>query len=166
MKVVSNTSPISNLARVGQLELMQQLYGMILIPTAVHEELLDARAGETVVTVVQSAAWLQIQPVQDQELVSALRNRVNLGEAEAIALAVEVKASRLLIDERLGRQSATDLGLRITGVLGILLAAKRQNLITVVKPIMDDLRLQASFRISSQLYSEVLNAAGEEIGQP
>jgi len=161
VKIVSNTSPISNLAKVGQLELMQRLYGMILIPTAVYEELLDERAGETVITAVQSAIWLEVQPVQNQELVSELRNRVNLGEAEAIALAVEVEATRLLIDERLGRQSATDLGLKLTGVLGILLSAKRQNLIMAVKPIMDNLMLQASFRISSKLYVDVLNTAGE-----
>lgn len=122
---------------------------------------MDERAGETVITAVQSATWLEIKPVQNQELVNELRNRVNVGEAEAIALAVEIQANRLIIDERLGRQAATDLGLRITGILGVLLIAKRQNLITAVKPIMDDLRTQASFRISSQLYTDVLNAADE-----
>lgn len=86
---------------------------------------------------------------------------MDLGEAEAIALAVEVEAARLLIDERSGRQAATDLGLRITGVLGILLSAKRQSLIMAVKPIMDNLMLQSSFRITSQLYADVLDAAGE-----
>ncbi|UBF26191.1 DUF3368 domain-containing protein [Kovacikia minuta CCNUW1] len=122
MTIVSNTSPISNLAKVGQLDLVQQIYRVILIPSAVYEELLDERAGETVITAVQSAVWLEIHSVQNQELVNQLRDRVNVGEAEAIALAVEVKAARLLIDERLGRQAATDLGLRITGVLGILLS--------------------------------------------
>ncbi len=161
MIVVSNTSPISNLAKVGQLNLIQQLYGTILIPRAVHEELLDERAGETVTTAVQSATWLEIQSVQDQELVNELRSRVNVGEAEAIALAVEVEATRLIIDERLGRQAASDLGVKITGVLGILLLAKHQKLIVVVKPIMDDLTAQANFRISSQLYADVLNAADE-----
>jgi uncharacterized protein len=161
MTIASNTSPISNLAKIGQLNLMQQIYGKILIPTAVYEELMDERAGETVITAVQSATWLEIKPVQNQELVNELRNRVNVGEAEAIALAVEIQANRLIIDERLGRQAATDLGLRITGILGVLLIAKRQNLITAVKPIMDDLRTQASFRISSQLYTDVLNAADE-----
>ncbi|MGV0027206.1 DUF3368 domain-containing protein [Phormidesmis priestleyi] len=161
MKIVSNTSPISNLAQVGQLELIPQLYKRILIPTAVYEELLDERAGETVITAVRSAIWLEVQPVQNPSLVRKLRNRVNLGEAEAIALAVEVEAARLLIDERLGRQAAMGLGLKITGVLGILLSAKRQNLILAVKPIMNDLMLQASFRISSQLYVDVLNTAGE-----
>ena len=140
---------------------MQQLFGTILIPVAVYEELLDERAGETVITAVQAATWIEIQPIQNQKLVIELRNRVNVGEAEAIALAIEVEATRLLIDERLGRQAATDLGLRITGVLGILLAAKRQELITAVKPVLDDLVTQAGFRISSQLYVNVSNVAGE-----
>jgi hypothetical protein len=118
---------------------MYQLYGVILIPNAVYDELLDERAGETVITAVQSADWLEIHSVQNQKLVNQLSDRVNVGEAEAIALAVEVKAARLLIDERLGRQAATDLGLKNTGVLGILLSAKRRNLIAEVKPIMDDL---------------------------
>lgn len=161
MSIVSNTSPISNLAKVGQLNLMQTIYGRILIPCAVHEELLDERAGETVIAAVQSATWIEIQSVQNQQLVNELRTRINIGEAEAIALAVEAKATRLLIDERLGRQVATDLGLRITGVLGILLLAKRQKLITAVKPIINDLVIQANFRISSQLYADVLNVAGE-----
>lgn len=161
MIIVSNTSPISNLAKVGQLSLMQKIYGRIMIPCAVHEELLDERAGETVVTAVQSATWLEIRSVQNQQLVDELRTRVNVGEAEAIALAVEVEATRLLIDERLGRQAAKDLGLKITGVLGILLLAKRQNSIMVVKPIMDDLITQANFRISSQLYADVLDEADE-----
>jgi uncharacterized protein len=161
VRIVSNTSPISNLSKVGQLELMQKLYGTILIPTAVYEELLDERAGETVIATVKSADWLEIQPVQNQDLVRELQNRVNVGEAEAIALAVEVEATRLVIDERLGRQSATDCGLKIIGVLGILLSAKRQNLIVAVKPIMDALIEQASFRISSQLYTDVLKTAAE-----
>lgn len=163
MTIVSNTSPISNLAQVGQLNLLQQLYGVILIPEAVYEELLDEKAGETVITAVQSAHWLEIRAVQNQELAGELRDRINIGEAEAIALAVEVEATRLLIDERLGRQAAIDMGLKITGVLGILLIAKRRSLILEVKPIMDDLTNQANFRISNQLYLDVLNTAGESI---
>lgn len=161
MVTVSNTSPISNLAKVGQLNLMQQVYGTILIPTAVYEELLDKRAGETINSAIQAAIWIETKPVENQALVSQLRNRVNVGETEAIALAIAVQADRLLIDERLGRQAANNLGLRITGVLGILLIAKRQNLITAIKPIVDSLITEASFRIRSQLYANVLSAAGE-----
>ncbi|TVQ58320.1 MAG: DUF3368 domain-containing protein [Spirulina sp. DLM2.Bin59] len=161
MIIVSNTSPISNLASVGQLSLLQEIYGTILIPSAVREELLDERAGETVITAVQAATWLEVHSVQNQKLVAELITRINIGEAEAIALAVEVGARRLLIDERLGRQSAKNVGLKITGVLGILLFAKRLNLISAVQPIMNDLTTQANFRISSQLYADILSEANE-----
>ena len=161
MTIVSNTSPISNLAKVRHLNLLEQLYGTVLIPTAVYQELVDERAGETVIRAVQSATWLLRQQVQNRELVNVLRNFLNLGEAEAIALALEVNATRLLIDERLGRQVAVERGLKITGLFGILLIAKQQGLITAVKPVMDDLIAQANFRVSSQLYADVLRAVSE-----
>ena len=161
MTIVSNTSPISNLAKIGQINLLQKLYDTILIPTAVYDELLDRRAGETIIKAVQSANWLEIQVVQNQKLVGELRNILNVGEAEAIALAIEVSATRLLIDERLGREAAVVRGLRITGVFGILLTAKQQGLITAVKPAIDDLIAQANFRVSSQLYTNILEAANE-----
>ena len=161
MTIVSNTSPISNLAQVGQIDLLEKLYETVLIPSAVYDELLDERAGETVIKAVQSATWLEVQMGQNQKLVGELRNLLNLGEAEAIALAIEVNATRLLIDERLGRQAAAVRGLRITGVFGVLLSAKQQGLITAVKPVVDDLIAQANFRVSSQLYTNVLEAANE-----
>ena len=163
MTIVSNTSPISNLAQVSHIDLLQKFYKTVLIPTVVYDELLDSRAGEKIIKAVQSASWLEVQLVQNQKLVGELRNILNLGEAEAIALAVEVNATRLLIDERLGRQEASVRGLRITGVFGILLTAKQQGLITAVKPVVDDLIAQANFRVSSQLYTNVLEAANEQI---
>lgn len=60
------------------------------------QELLDERAGNTVITAVQSATWLQVREVHNQELVKVLRNFLNLGEAEVIALAIEINATRLL----------------------------------------------------------------------
>ena len=94
---------------------------------------------------------------------ACLRNEYNLdiGEAEAIALALELKADELLIDERLGRREAVRLGLSITVVLGVLLIAKNRGLIAKVKPIMESLISQANFRISHQLYEEVLQTANE-----
>ena len=161
MIIVSNTSPISNLAKVGHLNLLQQLYETVLIPSAVYEELLDEGAGEIVIRAVKAAMWLKIQPLQNPTVAIELIKLINLGEAEAIALALEVNATRLLIDERLGRKVAIEQGLRITGVLGVLLSAKKQGLIPVVKPVMNDLIAQANFRVSSQLYAEVLRAANE-----
>ena len=141
--------------------LLQQIYGKIIIPTAVYYELTAEGAGELVATAVQTATWIETQPVANRILVTRLLNQLNEGEAEAIALAVELNADQLLIDERLGRREAASLGLRITGVLGFLLVAKRRTLIPAVKPVMDDLIAQAVFRISEQLYADILQGAVE-----
>jgi len=87
---------------------------------------------------------------------------LDFGEANAIVLALELQATQLLIDERLGRLEAKRQGLRITGILGVLLAAKSRTLLPEVRPVMDNLIQQANFRISPQLYGEVLQLAGEQ----
>jgi len=79
----------------------------------------------------------------------------------AIALALEVQADELLIDERLGRRQAIRLGLSITGLLGILLVAKHRQFIVEVRPIIDCLIEEANFRVSEALYAEILATAGE-----
>jgi uncharacterized protein len=87
--------------------------------------------------------------------------RLDPGEANAVVLAIELKATQLLIDERLGRIEAKRQGLRITGILGVLLAAKRRGLIPIIRPILDRLIDEANFRISDRLYNETLTLAEE-----
>lgn len=163
MIVVSDTSPLSSLAIVGQLSLLQQLYGKVIIPTAVASELANTEPEDSRVTAVLSSTWIETQSVTNRTLVEMLQNegKLDLGESEAIALSVELNVDELLIDERLGRREAKRLGLPIIGVLGVLVVAKGRGLISAVKPIMDDLILQAGFRVSNRLYAEVLQAASE-----
>jgi predicted nucleic acid-binding protein len=160
MIVVSNTSPISNLAAIGHLELLQQLYGNIIIPPAVYQELINSGDAEPATLAVQTLDWIQTQPVSDRVLLKTLQTNLDPGEAEAITLAVEINAERLIIDERRGRNEAIQLGLQVTGILGIALAAKQEGLIPLVQPILDDLRAN-TFWIRDALYAEVLRLAGE-----
>lgn len=160
MIIVSNTSPLNNLAAIGQLDLLQQLYNRVIIPNAVYRELLDAGTTDPAVLAVQSYDWIQIQPVTDRSLLQTLQTKLDAGEAEAIALAVELKADRLIIDERRGRHEAIELGLQVTGLLGILLAAKQRGIVPRVKPLLDDL-ISQGFWVREQLYAEVLQFAGE-----
>lgn len=126
MIVVSDTSPLSNLAIVGCLSILQQIYNKVIIPQGVAEELINASDEEHIIAGVLSLDWIEVIPATNLELISELRNNSNLdrGEAEAIALAIELNADELLIDERLGRREATRLGLPITGVLGILFSCQ------------------------------------------
>ncbi len=161
MIVVSDTSPITNLASVGHLELLQQLYGQIVIPPAVYREL--TTAGETIpgYKEVQTFDWITVQPVNDSEFVASLLDQLDEGEAEAIALPVEQQADWLLIDEELGRQFAETYQIRFTGILGVLIEAKHRGLIPQVKVVLDDLITNAEFWVSERLYRHVLQTVGE-----
>lgn len=115
MKVVSNTSPLINLAWVGQLELLHELYGVIDIPEAVWHEIVVQGAGQPGAKEVNSADWINTRAVDNKLLVLALHQELDAGEAEAIALAIEQNAGLLLMDERLGRETARYFGLNYTG---------------------------------------------------
>jgi len=161
MIIVSNTSPISNLIIIGEIALLQQIYPKILIPPSVHSELTRLPILQTTMISLLEAGWLEIQAPTNLQLLDILNQALDPGEAEAIALAVELSANRLLIDERLGRSVAASYGLKLRGLLGILIYAKQQELIPVLKPILDCLINQAGFRVSQTLYDRVLQEVRE-----
>ncbi|QLE49997.1 DUF3368 domain-containing protein [Nostoc sp. C057] len=161
MIIVSDTSPINNLAAINHLHLLQQLYGTVLIPEAVYRELTDPNFPVAGAIEVQTFIWIQTRPVQDRTLVEALSNELDIGEAEAIALALETKADQVLIDERRGRLVAGRLNLGYIGILGILVEAKSQRLISAVKPLLDALINQAGFWVAEPLYKRVLQLVDE-----
>jgi predicted nucleic acid-binding protein len=159
--IVSDTSPINNLAAINQLHLLHQLYGTVLIPEAVYRELTDPKFPVAGATEVQTFEWIQTRAVSDRTLVEALSNELDVGEAEAIALAVEIQAEQVLIDERRGRLVASRLNLRYTGILGILVEAKNKGLIAEVKSLLDALINEAGFWVTESLYNSVLQLVNE-----
>lgn len=160
MPVVSNTSPILNLAIIDQLELLRQQFGYVQIPPAVLDELKidEARPGSQLIQAAIADNWIQVQPVSNLSLVGLLSQTLDGGEAEAIALALEVAADRMLLDERDGRKAAKTLGLQVTGVLGILLRAKQSGELSSIRPAIEALIQKAGFRIAPELLAKVLRA--------
>jgi len=151
--VVSDTSPITSLAKIRRLDLLRTLYHSITIPTAVDSEL---RRGQIVLP-----DWIQVQSAADRAVVAQLEADLDPGEAEALAVALELGADLVLIDEKRGRDVAHRLGLRFVGLLGVVLDAKRQGHLRAVRPLLDELAAEAGFWIRDDLRREILEAAGE-----
>lgn len=160
MIVVSDTSPITNLTAIGQLLLLKHLYGTVVLPEAVYTELTRPPIS-TGGAEAKKYDWIRVRSVSSRSLEKLAKYKLDAGETEAIALAFELEGSKLLIDERLGRNAAEELGLKFTGVLGILLQAKGQGLVTEIQPLLDELRESVGFYIAEPLYSQVLKAAQE-----
>ena len=161
MIVISDSSVLINLAWIKQLELLPQLYGQVIVPTAVWQEVVEEGAGKPGAEELKTADWLQVQEPENKPLVHSLRQDLDAGEAEAIALAIEQNADLLLMDERIGRAAAQHFNLPIIGLIGILITAKQKKMLPELKSSLDSLRQQAGFYISEPLYQRVLRDADE-----
>ena len=119
MIIVADTSPINYLVLIKEIEVLPRLYGKIVIPEAVREELLRPEAPEIVrIWTAQAPAWLETRTpasVADSSLA-----RLDAGERDAIMLAAELNAEQLIVDDREGRRIAKERGIPVIGTLGVL----------------------------------------------
>jgi predicted nucleic acid-binding protein len=163
MGVVSNTSPISNLAIIGRLDLLRERYARVVIPSAVRGELLNLThpAGRAAIEAALSDGWLVEEPVPAQSIFAELRASLDPGEAEAIALAASTNAEVLLLDERRGRLAARQRGLAVAGVLGELLYARNAGRLSSLRGEMERLKGEARFFIDAKIETFILSQAGE-----
>jgi predicted nucleic acid-binding protein len=153
MIVVSDTSAITSLIQIGREGILPKLFARVIIPSGVRDELLEFH--QTV------PAFLEIMQVRDVRKVNELLLELDRGESEAIVLAKENQPDYFLVDDLAARNVAIGEGLPVIGLLGVLLKAKRSQLIGSLKEIIDELETKAGFRISIQLRADVLEAAGE-----
>jgi predicted nucleic acid-binding protein len=163
MPVVSNTSPILNLAIIGQIDLLRQQFAEVLIPPAVLTELkphVDFPGSASIHRALETQ-WLRVVDLKDAHLNQALMLELDGGEAAAIALALELDIRQILMDERDGRTKAKALGLQPVGVLGVLLRAKRDGALKSVEHAAQALRQEAGFFIAEDLLEAILVEAGE-----
>jgi uncharacterized protein len=159
MIVVANAGPLIALAQIGQIDLLPALYGRIVIPQAVQREVTISGYGRPGAEEFQRADWIVVNHVQDKVAVQLLSERLDQGESEAIALALELRADLLLIDEARGRRVAEARGLHKTGTLGTLIAAQKRGLVSNIHPLLDAL-VDSGFYMSEELYQTVLSLVG------
>lgn len=160
MIVVADTTPLSELAKIGELDLLQKVYQRLVIPREVYQEII---AGEhPAANLIKSITWIDILSVRNSQAIFNLQSmtQLDLGECAAIILAEELGANRILIDDLEARKIAMSRNLPVTGTIGTLLIAKQLRLITSVKPLLVALINQGTY-ISPKLYQQVLVMAQE-----
>ncbi|SMF97240.1 Predicted nucleic acid-binding protein, contains PIN domain [Methylomagnum ishizawai] len=157
MRVVSNTTPIISLAAIGHLNLLEKLFGNIVIAEAVYKEI---KAKPSYGHQQIDAPFIQVQTIQGCLYKDFLLSQLDSGETETIILAKEISADFVLIDENLGYKVATTAGLSAIRTLSILLKAKEKGYIDRIKPLLDDMIAKGRW-YSSAVYRSCLDRAGE-----
>jgi hypothetical protein len=157
--VVVNTTPIIALSLIGELDLLRSLYDQVVVPSAVEAEVLAGGRGGVGSSELREASWLRVASLQDPRRAELLVD-LDRGEAEVLALAQELHADLVIIDERLARLHAKRLGLTLTGTLGVLLRAKQLGYVKAIAPLIGRLR-QAGIHLSDVVVTEVLALADE-----
>ncbi len=159
MKVICNTTPFIVLGSVNQIELMQELYETICVPEAVIEEIIAG--GPIKVPDLTSLRWIEVIPnITTHE--HKLLYQLDYGERNVILNALRLNADLVLIDDRIARNIAEYMGLRIKGTLGVLADAKRKGLIGSFEGMAIAMR-ENGIRFSLRLIEEISAALDEDL---
>lgn len=163
MIVVADAGPLIALGRIGRLELLLALYGEVVVPGAVWNEIVVAGGERAGAAAVRDARWIEQVAVDEaDELFASLRTTLDAGESAAICLASRQNADLILLDERKGRAIAKRLGLRVKGTLGVLVSARRLGALEAVAPAIRALELSGIY-IAPTLARAILEAVDETV---
>jgi predicted nucleic acid-binding protein len=164
MNVVANSTPLIHLAASGDFELLKELFGTVIIPPAVYQEVVTEGAGKPGEAQTRHAAgtWLAVAGGIDQALVRGIIQSQGLhaGESEVIVLAQSLPADVVVMDDRRAVNYTKTSGLSVVRTPAVYVTAKRLGLIGSVSPKLDQLR-SAGFRLKDGDYEAVLRLAGE-----
>jgi uncharacterized protein len=159
--VVADTSVVLNLACIGQDKLLRDVHGDVIVPRTVMAEFKRLCRSEPRFVGLAFPSWIIVfddPPNAPQELLDA---GLDAGETTAISLCIEQKADAVLIDETLGRAVAAKLGLRVIGIVGTLILAKKRGHIRAVQELLNRLESEAGFWLAPKLRALALETAGE-----
>ena len=154
--IVSNASPLIVLLKINKLSILKELFEKIVVPEAVYEEI-TAKENERLV--FDRLKWIESRSVRNVEMATFLKKLIDIGEAEAIVLAKELKAT-LLIDDAKARKYAKLLNIEVIGTLGLLKMGKKSGLVQSVRKVIDDM-LTEGYYIEDRLVRKILKDIGE-----
>lgn len=165
MIVISDTTPLITLMKGNELRVLEGMFGEVLIPEAVYNELTSNKSFKSEAELIKNSTFIRVVKVTDLDRVSFLQRATGLdrGESEAIIYADEIKADLLLMDEAAGRRVAKNMNLQMTGSIGILIKAFKMGLITMSEAEDAFEKIRKSNRhISDKLFNSALNIIREE----
>ena len=160
MKIVCNTSPLILLAKIHRLETLIRLYGELMIPKAVADEIgtKSGKENDQVLALLKKGT-LQLSQASEIKL-AELPIDLGRGEREAIALAIDLAADLVILDDQQGRLVSREKGLSVTGTIGVLIEAKERGFIPSLRPEMDRL-IEAGMWINEVFYHRILKEYSE-----
>ena len=147
--VIADTSCFIILSNIEELDLLRRVFGEVVTTLEVLKEF-----GEPL------PDWVIIQASEDKYRQQILEMQIDKGEASAIALALEIAGCTLVVDDYKARRIAAQLGIEITGTLGVIIKAKLKGIIVSVKPYLEKIK-NTDFRLSDELMQQALHEAGE-----
>ncbi len=147
--IISDSSCLIALDNIGMISILKDLYEKIYITEEVYSEF-----GQSIEN------WIEIKPVENKNYLRILNQLVDLGEASTIALSLELTDNLMILDDKKARTVANNLNLKFTGLLGVILKAKQQEIIPSVLEVLNKLK-SVNFRISDAIENEVLRLADE-----
>ncbi len=161
MIVISDTSCLCYLARLECAQVLEAIFGKVIVPAAVASELLAGVPEHPEIDSILHAAWLEVRTLDRPPQLGELPFKLDAGEEEAIQLAEEMQADHILMDEARGRKVAGARGLSVIGVLGVLVRARKLGLIGPLRPIFTRLTDDLNFRVSPEIIATLLKANPE-----
>ncbi len=147
--IISDTSCFIILTKIGELDLLQKVYGQLLTTQEIATEY-----GEIL------PAWVEIRKVNDTHKQQLLELQLDKGESSAIALAMEISNCTVILDDFKARKIAHQLGINFTGTLGVIIKAKLMGIIPTIKPILIKIK-KTNFRLTPDIELQSLREAKE-----
>lgn len=160
MIVVSDSTILIGLAKIGKLGLLQDIFSKIYIPEEVFKEIAERGKKKPGSQVISEARWIETKPIKDKTQVNLLMASLEKGEAEVLALSKEIKADLILLDEEKARKSAVIAGFEVMGLLGLFIVAKNLGLLKEIRSSIEELK-RKRFRIGDKIVVEALRKAKE-----